>query len=130
MQNLLFANLFRNAEAAKLLDWGFANYSLYTYTPSDPWIIKLLGSKDSFINCSAEGFSVLVPKGTASKVTVETELPESVSAPISAGDAVGKLVFKLQDEQIGEVNIISSDTATRVTFGELFFIMLQRFILW
>ena len=120
----------RNAEAAKLLDWGFANYSLYTYEASDPGEIKLLGSKEKFITSQADGIAILVPKGKASKVTVEAELPESISAPIAEGDTVGKLIFKLDGETVGELNVTSSETATRITFGELFFIMLQRFILW
>ena len=120
----------RNAEAAKLLDWGFANYSLYTYEASDPGEIKLLGSKEKFITSQADGIAILVPKGKASKVAVEAELPESISAPIAEGDTVGKLIFKLDGETVGELNVTSSETATRITFGELFFIMLQRFILW
>ncbi|MBQ1196762.1 MAG: D-alanyl-D-alanine carboxypeptidase [Clostridia bacterium] len=120
----------RNAEAAKLLDWGFANYSLYTYEASDPGEIKLLGSKEKFITSQADGIAILVPKGKASKVTVEAELPESISAPIAEGDTVGKLIFKLDGETVGELNVTSSESATRITFGELFFIMLQRFILW
>ena len=120
----------RNAEAAKLLDWGFANYSLYTYEACEQGEIKLLGSKISSIACKSDGIAILVPKGKASKVTVEAELPESISAPIAAGDTVGKLVFKLDGDTVGELNVTSSESATRITFGELFFIMLQRFILW
>ena len=120
----------RNAEAAKLLDWGFANYSLYTYEASDLGEIKLLGSKEKFITSQADGIAILVPKGKASKVTVEAELPESISAPIAEGDTVGKLIFKLDGDTVGELNVTSSESATRITFGDLFFIMLQRFILW
>ena len=120
----------RNAEAAKLLDWGFANYSLYTYEACEQGEIKLLGSKISSIACKSDGIAILVPKGKASKVTVEAELPESISAPIAEGETIGKLIFKLDGETVGELNVTSSETATRITFGELFFIMLQRFILW
>ena len=120
----------RNAEATKLLDWGFANYSLYTYEACEQGEIKLLGSKANSISCENEAFSVLVPKGKASKVTVETLLPESVDAPIRAGESVGKLVFNLDGETIGEMNITSTATAERITFAELFIFMLQRFILW
>ncbi len=120
----------RNAEAAKLLDWGFANYSLYTYPQSDQGSVKLLGSKNDTLPCRTEGISILVPKGAASKVAVETEIPESVSAPIAAGEAVGKLKFSLNGEQICEANIVSSVTESRVSFRELILIMLQRFILW
>ena len=120
----------RNAEAAKLLDWGFANYSLYTYPPCDRGTIKLLGAKADSLTCRTEGISILVPKGAASKVTVETEIPESVSAPVTEGDVVGKLTFKLDGHQVGEANIISSASANRITFAELLFILIQRFILW
>ncbi len=120
----------RNAEAAKLLDWGFANYSLYTYAPSEQGSIKLLGSKNDTLPCRTQGISILVPKGAASKVTVETEIRDSVQAPISAGEAVGKITFSLNGEQIGEANIVSSATEDRITFAELLYIMLQRFILW
>ena len=120
----------RNAEAAKLLDWGFANYSLYTYPPSDCGNIKLLGSKNDTLPCKTEGISLLVPKGAASKVTVKTEIAESVRAPIAAGETVGKITFSLNGEQICETNIVASVTESRVTFRELIFIMLQRFILW
>ncbi len=120
----------RNAEAAKLLDWGFANYSLYTYEPCEQGEVELLGSKSDLLSCRTEGISILVPKGAASKVTVETELPENVSAPISEGDSIGKLKFSLDGEQIGEAEIISSASADRITFVELLYFMLQRFILW
>ncbi len=120
----------RNAEAAKLLDWGFANYSLYTYEAAEQGEVKLLGSKESSVTCQNAKISFLVPKGKASKVVAETEIPESVNAPISKGDAVGKITFRLDGEIIGEQNITSTATASRITFAELFYIMLQRFILW
>lgn len=120
----------RNTEAAKLLDWGFANYSLYTYEACGQGDVKVLGSRVSSVFCESEAFSVLVPKGSASKVTVKTELPDSLDAPVRAGEGVGRLVFYLDGESIGEVNVTSAGTAERVTFSELLFIMLQRFILW
>ena len=120
----------RNAEAAKLLDWGFANYSLYEYEASEQGRISLLGSKTDSVTCRTDGISILVPKGTASKVSVRVELPEYINAPISEGDAVGKLIFSLDGEQLGDALIVSSDSANRITFRELLFLMLQRFILW
>ena len=90
----------------------------------------LLGAKADSLTCRTEGISILVPKGSASKVTVETEIPESVCAPVTEGDVVGKLTFKLDGDQVGEANIISSASANRITFAELLFILIQRFILW
>jgi D-alanyl-D-alanine carboxypeptidase (penicillin-binding protein 5/6) len=120
----------RNAEAAKLLDWGFANYSLYSYPSGEQGIIKLSGSKVDSINCRTDGISIIVPKGCAEKVIVEKEMPETLSAPINEGDVIGKLKFWLNEELIGEANVESSDAAARITLAELLLNMLQKFILW
>ncbi len=120
----------RNAEAAKLLDWGFANYSLYTYEAQRLGDIKLLGGSRESIACETEGLSILVPKGSASKVAVEVIMPEEVSAPTVKGDKVGSVRFTLNSETVGEADIVISESAERITFAKLLFIMLQRFILW
>jgi len=119
----------RNAEAAKLLDWGFANYSLYQYDACELGEIKLLGSNRNTLECRTEGVSLLVPKGMSGKVSVDINLPEDVTAPIYADSKVGKIVFKLNDEQIGEADIVASASAERITLSELICIMFKKFIL-
>ena len=120
----------RNAEVTKLLDWGFANYSIYKYEPAGLGELKLLRAGKSTIECRTGGISLLVPKGTAGRVTAEISLPESVSAPINEGEAIGSVVFSLDGEALGKADIVSSEDAAPVTFAELLYIMLQRFILW
>ena len=120
----------RNAEAAKLLDWGFANYSLYTYEAAELGAVKLLGARDDTIICRTDGISALIPKGSTGKVTVETDLPAQIRAPIMEGESIGKLTFLLNGQLIGEAEIVSSESAERITLSELLYIMLQRFILW
>ena len=120
----------RNAEATKLLDWGFANYSLYEYAPRSLGEIKLLGSNRTAVECTTDGISLLVPKGSSGKITAEIDLPESVNAPLYAGEAVGSVVFKLNGEEIGNARIVSSEAASPISFAELLFAMLQKFVLW
>lgn len=120
----------RNAEATKLLDWGFANYSLYKYESCSLGEVKLSGSNRTTIECVTDGISLLVPKGSTAKITSEINLPESVKAPLSAGEQIGDVVLKLDGEEIGRAKIISADEAKTITFSELFLIMLQKFILW
>lgn len=120
----------RNAEATKLLDWGFANFSLYKYEPSDMGELKLLGSKNTAIPVKTDGTSIVVPKGSAGKVSAEVSLPESIAAPVALGQSIGKITFSLGGEQIGEAQIVASGSAERITFAELLLIMLQNYILW
>lgn len=119
----------RNAEATKLLDWGFANYSLYKYDPCSLGEVKLLGSNKNKIECITDGILLLVPKGMADKVKVEIDLPENVTAPVYVDSEVGKIVFKLNDEQIGVSEIVASDSAKRISLAELIYIMFKKFIL-
>lgn len=120
----------RNAEAAKLLDWGFANYSLYKYDKRSFGEIKLLGSSRTTLECKTDGISFVVPKGASEKVEAVTELPESIKAPVLADEVIGRVVFRLNGETLGEAGIVSSTDASPISFGELLLIMLQRFILW
>ena len=120
----------RNAEAAKLLDWGFANYSLYKYEKRSFGEIKLLGSSRTTLECKTDGISLVVPKGASEKIEAVTELPESVKAPVRADEVIGRVVFRLNGETLGEAGIVSSTDASPISFGELLLIMLQRFILW
>lgn len=119
----------RNAEVTKLLDWGFANYSLYKYDPCSLGEVKLLGSNKNKIECITDGILLLVPKGMADKVKVEIDLPENVTAPVYVDSEVGKIVFKLNDEQIGASEIVASDSAERISLAELIYIMFKKFIL-
>lgn len=120
----------RNAEATKLLDWGFANYSLYKFEPCNLGEVKLSGSDRTAIECVTDGISLLVPKGRADKITSEINLPESVKAPLSAGEQIGDVVLKLDGEEIGRAKVVSATNANPITFAQLFLIMLQKFILW
>ncbi len=120
----------RNAEAVKLLDWGFSNFSLYTYPSSDMGEIKLLGSRVTAVACKTEGVSLVVPKGSAGRVNAEVSLSDSIAAPVSFGRSVGKIAFTLNGEQIGEADIVLSDSAERITFAELLLIMLGNYFLW
>jgi D-alanyl-D-alanine carboxypeptidase (penicillin-binding protein 5/6) len=120
----------RNAEATKLLDWGFANYSLYKYDPCSFGKVKLSGASRSTVECRTDGISVLVPKGASDKITLKINLPEIVKAPLSLGEQVGDVVFELDGKEIGRAKIISTAKVETITFSELFLIMLQKFILW
>lgn len=120
----------RNAEAVKLLDWGFANYSLFKYPPRDFGSIPLIGSSSAAMGCKTEGSSIIVPKGTAGAVSAEVKLPESVGAPIKEGEVLGEVEFVLNGEKIGSADILASSSADCITFAELLLVMLRRFILW
>lgn len=110
----------RFADAKKLLDYGFANYTLYK--PSQPQLekIKVLGGNKEFVKCKVLQNSILIQKGRESKITCKTELTETVSAPVNKNEVVGKIRYYLDENLIAEFDIVSCDDVKRLSFFELF----------
>lgn len=119
----------RNSIAAGLLDWGFANYGVYKYTPEALDPIKLTGGTSSLIGVEAESFQCVIEKGKMSSVKHSFELPESVAAPIKKGDRVGKIVFTCEGKEIGSADVCAAEDVPKISFFVLWYRMLAKFLL-
>lgn len=119
----------RNSMATRLLDWGFANFALYRNAGADAGRIKVLGGVAEDCGIVYGDFSHLMKKGSEKAVTYTLELPETISAPVRAGDAIGKIVYRCGDEIIGEGDITASESVDKISFWGLFARMLQMFSL-
>ena len=119
----------RNAMAARLLDYGFANYGVYEYTPESIEDLYVTGGVSDRIKVEAEGFSAVLQKGKAAKVQYRIELPESVAAPIQKGDKVGEIIFTSDGGEIGRAGIFAAEEMPRIGFFELWCRILAKFFL-
>ncbi len=118
----------RNAEAQKLLDWGFANYGLYTAEAGTLDPLRVTGGTKDEVGLTYPRFTAVLPKSAISTVEHSVTLPESVPAPIRTGETVGKITFSGKGETIGEVPIIATETAERLGFGELWLRILRSML--
>lgn len=110
----------RNDIARKLLDYGFANYTLYKRTEQALESVPVkFGVKDNVTLYEGE-FEVLVEKGSLSKIERVYNIPESLFAPIVAKESVGKVEYTLNGEKIGEADIYSLEDVEKIGFFELF----------
>ncbi len=109
----------RNASAAKLLDYGFANYETYRASGGESEI-PVQGSDTATLKVSWPAFCATVPKGSASRVSVSRELPPYVQAPLQAGDSVGEIVYSLNGKEIGRVQMLSQSAIETINFSGLF----------
>ena len=119
----------RNAIASRLLDWGFANYGVYTYVPEKLDPMRVTGGVSESVEIGAENFSCVISKGQMSKVEYAVELPESVSAPLKKGDRVGRIVFRCDGKEIGCADIVALCDVEKIGFFELWCRMLAKFLL-
>ncbi len=119
----------RNAAATKLLDWGFANFALYSHSPAALEGVRLMGGELSRLPVSYGDFSCVVEKGRQAAVELELLLPEAVSAPVKKGDAVGEVIFRCEGKELGRQSILADMDAERIGFFGVFWRMLGGFLL-
>ena len=119
----------RNAEAQKLLDWGFAEYETYTHTPESLEDVRVTGGVSDSLPAVYEGVSAVLKKGQGKGVKCEIILPESVSAPVKKGDPVGEAILTLNGREIGRSPICAAADVEAIGFLEILWRMLGKFLM-
>lgn len=116
----------RNEVAKKMLDFGFANYSYEEFPASELENMPVIGGKAESIPLSFGDFGTVVDKVNAGKVEQKINLPQSVNAPIKAGDIIGNIQYVLNGEVVSEVPITAAESTERVTFWDVFKALLHE----
>ena len=106
----------RNSCATKLLDYGFATYSIYQNHNNDIINLPVYSGKQDNVELKIEDYSTLINKGTESKIEKEIVLDSYLTAPVKKNEIVGKILYKLNGEVVGESNIISTQTIDKLSF--------------
>ncbi len=110
----------RFTDAAAVLDYGFANYSMYTPKAPDDAVTKIKvvnGMQGEIKTTAPETTPILIKKGEEKNITEALKLPESVEAPIAKGDKVGSIEYMLNKKKIAESPIKADSEAEKMTFG-------------
>ncbi len=115
----------RFATARGLLDWGFANFSVYKVEPVDDIKIKVWGGKKGTVNCRSEGGVIVLPKGQAGQVKKDEALPKELNAPIKKGDKVGKITYTLGEEPLLEIDVTATETVEKAGVFDIFTSLLK-----
>ena len=118
----------RNEVARRLLDYGFACFALYEADEAMLENIRITkGATDSIAIYSAP-FSSVVSKSDLSRIEKIYHIPDSINAPLSVGDQVGKIVYKIGDKEIGESSIYVKDEVLEIKFSDLLIRILKRIV--
>lgn len=119
----------RNESAKKLLDYGFANYTCVRYPESEPAPVAVTGGLAQQCKLRREGFTAVLSKEEARGVTETITMDETLSAPITEGQKVGKVEYMVNGECIGSSAIVACETVERVGFGTVLAHMLRTFLM-
>ena len=111
----------RNADAAALIEYGFANYTLCPALDSALPPVPVEGGEAGSVQPGLSGEDgILLPKSSAQSLERHVSLPESVSAPVEEGQRLGTLTLSARGEILREIPLTARSSVPRLTsFGVL-----------
>ncbi|WP_125116512.1 D-alanyl-D-alanine carboxypeptidase family protein [Agathobaculum sp. Marseille-P7918] len=110
----------RMADASALLNYGFANFTVYT-PPADllqPVPVQL-GNADSVQPVLQDSQSFVVEKEKASQLETHLELPDTLQAPVEAGQQIGELTVSSGGETLLTLPITAAEAVEMTTIPDL-----------
>ncbi len=113
-----------------ILDYGFANYEIYSPDSSGlyPDFVNVAHSTLQQVEIKhKECDDFLVNKGSKSNITADVTVYENLEAPIEKGSVVGEILYKYNDKVLGKSEIITSEASERMNFGNAFITILKSF---
>ena len=110
-----------------LLDYGFANFSLYAPALQEGASVPVkLGTEDSVGAVPAGETAILVDKGQRNSIESEITLEDSVTAPVSQGQRLGTLIIRCGEHTLAQIPLVAEKPVTKLTTLELTLRILRR----
>lgn len=119
----------RFAEAQKLLDYGFNNYSYKKFGSAG----EVAGTVqvDKGIEKEVKGLYArdsgsLIKKGQESNIKQEISLSNNIAAPITKGDIIGKVTYSVEGEVLGTTDVIAEKDVPKINLGNSITYLLNK----
>ena len=109
----------RFESAKKLLNYGFANFSLTEIHPekSEAFSVEVDDGEKKEVSALPDGFlKLLLKKNEGKEIKQEIHLKEEIEAPVRKGDKVGTMDVFMGDEQIGSIDIKAAENVEKMSF--------------
>ncbi|NLG53624.1 MAG: D-alanyl-D-alanine carboxypeptidase [Clostridiales bacterium] len=117
----------RFESASKLLDFGFANYSLFDGTMDlsiDP-VNVVLGTKNNVRAGLKDGGRVLIDKLDMSKIGRRIDMPDNIKAPVERGQKLGEMIILNDETELARIPITAEEQVSKLDTKTLFWRMLS-----
>ena len=114
--------------AKKLLDYGFANYTMHTpvYDENINEVVTVTGGREEFINIKLPEIEpMLVKKGEEKKLKVTVDICYSLQAPVSKNQTLGMVDITLDNKSIKQYKIASVREVKKLNLIDSFMMVLN-----
>ena len=111
----------RFAIARQMFDYGFANYRLYPVAKRGTRVKGMMpvtgGAADGVALALDGDLTLLVPKGGEQDVALTPQLPESLAAPVAAGQVVGRVTVRVDGRDVAGIPVVACDAVEATGLG-------------
>ena len=121
----------RFGSATRLLDYGFANYSVVNCAEKvgklEP--LPVIGGKEDTVSAEADkSVNFIVKKGNSDKVESKTTIDEPLRAPIKKGQKIGEATLSVGGEKLAKCDIKATTEVKRMDAIEMYVRLLQKML--
>lgn len=97
-------------DTTSLFEYGFANYQNVNLVKKDQIVTtaSVKGSDEKFNLLAADDLTTLLGNDEKDKVKSEITVKENLEKPIKKGEVLGTVTYKLDDKELGKVDLLSS----------------------
>ena len=109
----------RNAQVAKLLDYGFSAYETAQIFPEGEAVKKVSvdrGEPEQLKAVTGDAAAAFIKKGDKEKVTHKIVIDKDISLPLKKGDAVGRVDIYYDGQKTGSVSLVSDRDVDKAGF--------------
>ena len=103
----------RFAIARQMLDYGFANYRRYPVASRGTRVrgeLPVTGGIREGVALALDGdLTLLVNKGDEQRIQLSPDLPQSLAAPVRAGQTVGNVVVSVDGGEVARIPIVAAE---------------------
>lgn len=105
-------------DSKKLYEWAFDNLEIKTIIDENTLVdevdLKYAWNKDKLKLAPATSYSTILPEEiNTSSIDMTYDLPESVDAPVRAGQKIGTVTLSYANQELTKIDLVSSETVER-----------------
>ncbi|HAN22126.1 MAG: hypothetical protein A2Y15_01515 [Clostridiales bacterium GWF2_36_10] len=114
----------RFSTVKKMLDFGFANYSIVTPEKLTLEPISIIKGVKETADIDYTPSSILLEKGKKSSITQTAHIDQPPEAPVKKGDTVGYISYEVDETEITRVPVYITEDVDKISY----FVILGRII--
>ncbi len=119
----------RFKDAAALLDYGFAGWSVTVPEAPELAPVPVLGGMEETVEVRAGAMpEILMKASEAGQVEESIVWKEKLTAPVEEGDVVGRIIYSVGGKEAARVDLTAAGSVEAVTFSSAFRYLLGGFL--